>query len=129
MTKVGIPGADMGIRHEDVTLASLLKDEGYVTAQYGKNHLGDQDEFLPTEHGFDEFFGNLYHLNAEEEPEHPDYPQDSAFRERPSALRAVWNSPLASCIALNAALLCPIVVHWNLFFSCVRPALIINIRN
>jgi len=82
LTKVGIPGADMGIRHEDVTLASLLKDEGYVTAQYGKNHLGDQDEFLPTEHGFDEFFGNLYHLNAEEEPEHPDYPQDSAFRER-----------------------------------------------
>ncbi len=82
LTKVGIPGADMGIRPEDVTLASLLKDQGYVTAQYGKNHLGDRDEFLPTEHGFDEFFGNLYHLNAEEEPEHPDYPKDPAFRER-----------------------------------------------
>jgi len=82
LTKVGIPGADMGIRPEDATLASMLKDEGYVTAQYGKNHLGDRDEFLPTQHGFDEFFGNLYHLNAEEEPEHPDYPKDPAFRER-----------------------------------------------
>lgn len=82
LTKVGIPGADLGIRKEDVTLASLLKAEGYVTAQYGKNHLGDRDEFLPTQHGFDEFFGNLYHLNAEEEPEHPDYPKDPAFRER-----------------------------------------------
>ena len=68
LTKVGSPGADLGIRPEDVTLASLLKDEGYVTAQFGKNHLGDKDEFLPTNHGFDEFFGNLYHLNAEEEP-------------------------------------------------------------
>jgi len=82
LTKVGIPGADLGIRAEDVTLASLLKSEGYVTAQYGKNHLGDRDEFLPTQHGFDEFFGNLYHLNAEEEPEHPDYPQNPAFRAR-----------------------------------------------
>jgi arylsulfatase len=82
LTKVGIPGADLGIRSEDVTLASLLKEQGYVTGQYGKNHLGDRDEFLPTQHGFDEFFGNLYHLNAEEEPEHPDYPTDPAFRER-----------------------------------------------
>jgi len=64
LTKVGSPGADLGIRPEDVTLASLLKDEGYVTAHFGKNHLGDKDEFLPTNHGFDEFFGNLYHLNA-----------------------------------------------------------------
>lgn len=82
LTKVGIPGADLGIREEDVTLAGLLKAEGYVTGQYGKNHLGDRDEFLPTEHGFDEFFGNLYHLNAEEEPEHPDYPQMPGFREK-----------------------------------------------
>jgi len=79
LTKVGTPGADLGIRPEDVTLASLLKDEGYVTGQFGKNHLGDKDEFLPTAHGFDEFFGNLYHLNAEEEPEHPDYPTDPLF--------------------------------------------------
>lgn len=82
LTKVGIPGADLGIRPEDVTLATLLKDEGYVTGQYGKNHLGDRNEFLPTQHGFDEFFGNLYHLNAEEEPEHPDYPKNPQFRER-----------------------------------------------
>jgi arylsulfatase A-like enzyme len=82
LTKVGIPGADLGIRPEDVTLATLLKEEGYTTGQFGKNHLGDRDEFLPTQHGFDEFFGNLYHLNAEEEPEHPDYPKDPRFRER-----------------------------------------------
>ena len=82
LTKVGTPGADLGIRPEDVTLASLLKDEGYVTGQFGKNHLGDKDEFLPTAHGFDEFFGNLYHLNAEEEPENPDYPKDPAFKEK-----------------------------------------------
>ena len=81
LTKVGTPGADLGIRPEDVTLASLLKDEGYVTGQFGKNHLGDKDEFLPTAHGFDEFFGNLYHLNAEEEPEHPDYPTDPVYFE------------------------------------------------
>ena len=82
LTKVGVPGADLGIRPEDVTLATLLKEQGYATGQFGKNHLGDRDEFLPTEHGFDEFFGNLYHLNAEEEPEDPDYPQNPAFRER-----------------------------------------------
>ena len=82
LTKVGVPGADLGIRPEDVTLATLLKEQGYATGQFGKNHLGDRDEFLPTEHGFDDFFGNLYHLNAEEEPEDPDYPQNPAFRER-----------------------------------------------
>ncbi|MGB0717683.1 MAG: sulfatase-like hydrolase/transferase, partial [Phycisphaerae bacterium] len=82
LTKVGVPGADLGIRPEDVTLATLLKEQGYATGQFGKNHLGDRDEFLPTQHGFDEFFGNLYHLNAEEEPENEDYPKDPAFRER-----------------------------------------------
>ena len=116
LLKVGMPGAAIGISDKDPTIAELIKPMGYATGQFGKNHLGDQDEFLPTEHGFDEFFGNLYHLNAEEEPEHPDYPQDSAFRERPSALRAVWNSPLASCIALNAALLWVIVALRSLFF-------------
>ena len=82
LTKVGIPGADLGIQDEDVTLAAVLKDQGYTTAHFGKNHLGDQDRFLPTNHGFDEFFGNLYHLNAEEEPENPDYPQDPEFQKR-----------------------------------------------
>jgi len=82
MTKVGMPGADVGLRPEDPTIAELLKPLGYATAQFGKNHLGDRDEFLPSNHGFDEFFGNLYHLNAEEEPEHPDYPKDPAFREK-----------------------------------------------
>ena len=72
----------MGIQDEDVTLAAVLKDQGYATAHFGKNHLGDQDRFLPTNHGFDEFFGNLYHLNAEEEPENPDYPQDPEFQKR-----------------------------------------------
>ena len=82
LTKVGIPGADLGIQDEDVTLAAVLKDQGYATAHFGKNHLGDQDRFLPTNNGFDEFFGNLYHLNAEEEPENPDYPQDPEFQKR-----------------------------------------------
>jgi arylsulfatase len=82
LTKVGMPGADAGLRPEDPTIAELLKPLGYVTGQFGKNHLGDRDEFLPTSHGFDEFFGNLYHLNAEEEPEHPDYPKDPKFRRR-----------------------------------------------
>ncbi len=75
LTKVGLPGAEQGIQPEDPTLAELLKPLGYNTAQFGKNHLGDLDVFLPTAHGFDEFFGNLYHLNAEEEPENPDYPE------------------------------------------------------
>src|SRR5262245_60399831 len=82
LTKVGLPGADVGIRAEDPTVAELLKPLGYATGQFGKNHLGDKDEFLPTNHGFDEFFGNLYHLNAEEEPEDPDYPKDPAFKKR-----------------------------------------------
>jgi len=82
LTKVGVPGADLGIRKEDPTLAELLKPLGYATGQFGKNHLGDRDEFLPTQHGFDEFYGNLYHLNAEEAPEHPNYPKDPEFRKR-----------------------------------------------
>ncbi len=81
LSKVGLPGADVGLRKEDPTIAELLKAQGYVTGQFGKNHLGDKDEFLPTSHGFDEFYGNLYHLNAEEEPEQPDYPKDSEFPE------------------------------------------------
>ncbi len=76
LSKVGMPGAQEGISVEDPTIAGLLKAEGYATGQFGKNHLGDRDEHLPTNHGFDEFFGNLYHLNAEEEPELPDYPGD-----------------------------------------------------
>jgi arylsulfatase len=82
LTKVGLPGADVGIRPQDPTVGELLKALGYATGQFGKNHLGDKDEFLPTAHGFDEFFGNLYHLNAEEEPENPDYPKDPAFAKR-----------------------------------------------
>ncbi len=85
LSKVGFPGAETGLRPEDPTIAELLKPLGYTTGQFGKNHLGDRDEHLPTAHGFDEFFGNLYHLNAEEEPEHPDYPDPKDypnFRER-----------------------------------------------
>ena len=79
LTKVGMPGATLGLQAEDPTIAEMLKPLGYATGQFGKNHLGDRNEFLPTVHGFDEFFGNLYHLNAEEEPELPDYPKDPAF--------------------------------------------------
>ena len=79
LTKVGLPGADLGLQKEDPTLAELLKVQGYFTFQHGKNHLGDRNEFLPTVHGFDEFYGNLYHLNAEEEPENLDYPKTPAF--------------------------------------------------
>jgi arylsulfatase A-like enzyme len=82
LTKVGLPGAPEGIQKEDPTIATLLKARGYMTGQFGKNHLGDRDEMLPTAHGFDEFFGNLYHLNAEEEPEHPDYPKNPEFKKR-----------------------------------------------
>ncbi len=82
MTKVGLPGASLGLQKEDPTIAELLKPLGYATGQFGKNHLGDRNEFLPTVHGFDEFYGNLYHLNAEEEPELPDYPKDAAFRNK-----------------------------------------------
>ncbi|MGA9254083.1 MAG: sulfatase-like hydrolase/transferase, partial [Roseobacter sp.] len=76
LSKVGLPGAEQGMQIEDPTIAGLLKAEGYATGQFGKNHLGDLDEHLPTNHGFDEFLGNLYHLNAEEEPENEDYPRD-----------------------------------------------------
>jgi arylsulfatase len=80
LLKVGLPAAREGLSDKDPTLADLLKPLGYLTAQFGKNHLGDRNEFLPTVHGFDEFFGNLYHLNAEEEPEHADYPTNPQFR-------------------------------------------------
>jgi arylsulfatase A-like enzyme len=82
LTKVGLPGSSVGLQPQDPTIAEVLKPLGYATGQFGKNHLGDRDEFLPTAHGFDEFFGNLYHLNAEEEPENPDYPKSVQFRER-----------------------------------------------
>src|SRR4249920_652974 len=81
LTKVGLPGAPEGLKPEDPTIADLLKAHGYATGQFGKNHLGDRNEFLPTVHGFDEFFGNFYHLNAEEEPENPDYPKNPKFKE------------------------------------------------
>src|SRR5882724_12094476 len=85
LTKVGLPGAPVGLQAEDPTIAELLKPLGYATGQFGKNHLGDQNKFLPTVHGFDEFLGNLYHLNAEEDPEDPDYPtveEAPHFKER-----------------------------------------------
>ena len=82
LLKVGLPGADIGLQAEDPTIAELLKPHGYVTGQFGKNHLGDKDKYLPSNHGFDEFFGNLYHLNAEEEPETYFYPKDPAFHQR-----------------------------------------------
>ncbi|MFT5410317.1 MAG: arylsulfatase A-like enzyme, partial [Verrucomicrobiales bacterium] len=82
LTKVGLPGATEGMKKEDPTIATLLKAQGYMTGQFGKNHLGDLDSMLPTEHGFDEFFGNLYHLNAEDEPEHPDYPKTAEFKKK-----------------------------------------------
>jgi arylsulfatase A-like enzyme len=82
LTKVGLPGAPEGMKKEDPTIATLLRAQGYMTGQFGKNHLGDRDEMLPSNHGFDEFFGNLYHLNAEEEPENPDYPKNPEFKKR-----------------------------------------------
>ena len=82
LTKVGIPGSSLGLQKQDPTIAELIKPQGYATGQFGKNHLGDLNAFLPTVHGFDEFYGNLYHLNAEEEPELRDYPKDPAFRQR-----------------------------------------------
>ena len=81
LTKVGLPGAPEGMKKEDPTIATLLRAQGYVTGQFGKNHLGDRDEMLPSNHGFDEFFGNLYHLNAEEEPENPDYFEEPRVQE------------------------------------------------
>jgi len=82
LSKVGLPGADLGLQEEDPTIAGLLKAQGYTTGQFGKNHLGDQDTHLPTNHGFDEFLGNLYHLNAEEEPENEDYPTNPEFKKK-----------------------------------------------
>ena len=82
LMKVGLPGAKEGLQPEDPTIAELLKPHGYMTGQFGKNHLGDLDEMMPTNHGFDEFFGNLYHLNAEEEPENPDFPKDPEFLKK-----------------------------------------------
>ena len=82
LTKVGLPGSDIGLRAEDPSVGDIMKSLGYATGQFGKNHLGDRNEFLPTVHGFDEFFGNLYHLNAEEEPENPDYPKNPDFGKR-----------------------------------------------
>lgn len=95
LSKVGIPGADLGLRAEDPTIAELLKPHGYATGQFGKNHLGDKNEFLPTVHGFDEFFGNLYHLNAEEEPESANWPSPDEFpefndRARPRGVIHSW---------------------------------------
>jgi arylsulfatase A-like enzyme len=95
LTKVGLPGANLGLQPEDPTIADVLKPLGYVTGQFGKNHLGDRDEFLPTAHGFDEFFGNLYHLNAEQEPESPYYPKDPEFRKKfgPRGVLHSWANP------------------------------------
>src|SRR5436190_16392878 len=82
MSKVGLPGATLGLQSQDITIAEALKPLGYATGQFGKNHLGDLNKYLPTVHGFEEFFGNLYHLNAEEEPEDPKYPKDPRFKDR-----------------------------------------------
>jgi arylsulfatase len=95
LTKVGLPGADIGLQAEDATIAELLKPLGYATGQFGKNHFGDRNEYLPTNHGFDEFFGNLYHLNAEEEPENVDWPSEEEFPEfnarfRPRGVMHSW---------------------------------------
>ena len=87
LTKVGFPGAPMGISQLDPTIGGLLRNLGYATGQFGKNHVGDRNDTLPTVNGFDEFFGNLYHLNAEEEPELPDYPKDQAYRAKFAARR------------------------------------------
>src|ERR1700742_3784797 len=95
LTTVGLPGSPAGLQAEDPTLAELIKPQGYLTAQIGKNHLGDKNEFLPTAHGFDEFYGNLYHLNAEEEPEYPNWPSQEEFpgfneRARPRGVIHSW---------------------------------------
>ncbi|WP_250516713.1 arylsulfatase [Caballeronia sp. INDeC2] len=92
LSKVGIPGAKVGLQAQNVTIAEALKPLGYATGQFGKNHLGDRDEYLPTKHGFDEFFGNLYHLNAEEEPERPYYPKNDTAWVKANAPRGVIHS-------------------------------------
>jgi len=95
LSKVGLPGAEEGLSEKDPTIAEMLKPLGYATGQFGKNHLGDQDDMLPTNHGFDEFLGNLYHLNAEEEPENEDYPSNPEFRKRfgPRGVIHSWANP------------------------------------
>ncbi|WP_308167277.1 arylsulfatase [Catellatospora tritici] len=98
LSKVGIPGAEIGLQEQDPTIAEALKPLGYATGQFGKNHLGDKDRFLPTRHGFDEFFGNLYHLNAEEEPEHEDYPDPTDYPDfrrnfGPRGVLHCWANP------------------------------------
>jgi len=95
LTKVGMPGAKIGLQPEDPTIADVLKPLGYTCGQFGKNHLGDRDEFLPTVHGFDEFFGNLYHLNAEQEPECEDYPKAPEFKKKmgPRGVLHAWANP------------------------------------
>jgi len=97
LSKVGMPGSDLGLQAEDPTIAELLKPHGYATGQFGKNHLGDKNDFLPTAHGFDEFYGNLYHLNAEEEPEAANWPSEEEFpefnkRARPRGVIHSWAS-------------------------------------
>jgi arylsulfatase A-like enzyme len=89
LCKVGVPGATVGLQDRDITIAQALKPLGYATGQFGKNHLGDRDEYLPTKYGFDEFFGNLYHLNAEEEPENPTWPKNDAAFTRTASPRGV----------------------------------------
>src|SRR5438445_7742558 len=88
LLKVGLPAAKEGLSEKDPTIAELLKPQGYTTAQFGKNHLGDRNEFLPTVHRFDELFGNLYHLHAEEQPENPDYPKSAPFKAQSGPRRA-----------------------------------------
>ena len=88
LSKVGIPGAPVGMNEKIITIAAALKNQGYATGQFGKNHLGDLNSMLPTNHGFDEFYGNLYHLNAEEEPEADDYPDEKEFPELSQDVRA-----------------------------------------
>lgn len=101
LSKVGLPGAPEGISEKDPTIATMLKQMGYATGQFGKNHLGDRDEHLPTNHGFDEFFGNLYHLNAEEEPENVDYPKDPEFKKN-LALAALSTLTLTAKLKIPA---------------------------
>jgi len=101
MTKVGLPGAKEGWQASDVTMATVLKSQGYATGQFGKNHQGDRNEHLPTNHGFDEFFGNLYHLNAEEEPENEDYPRDMVLRNGKTFLQTFGPRGVLHCYATD----------------------------
>jgi len=101
MTKVGLPGAKEGWQKTDVTMASILKEQGYATGQFGKNHEGDRNEHLPTVHGFDEFLGNLYHLNAEEEPENEDYPRDMVLASGKTFLETFGPRGVLHCYATD----------------------------